>query len=101
MPTKNSLCIPTTNGDNVYFYYTLDGKDGIYNITGEMISGVSMQSFQDVKIYLLLVNRGTVVEAIRLDTLHGGFGSEVKFGKDFKTDTQFKFITFSYKFIYY
>ena len=101
MPTKNSLCIPTTNGDKVYFHYTLDGSDGVYNIAGEMISGVSMQNFQDVKIYLLLVNRGVIVEAVALDTLSGGFGSGVKFGKTFKCDNQFRFITFSYKFIYY
>ena len=100
MPTKNSLCIPSTSGDNVYFNYTLTGEGNTYTVSGEMIPSFRAQEYPNLNIYLLLVNRGVVVDVIRLNTLARGFSPEVKFDKTFTTDNPFRFVTFTYEIIY-
>lgn len=100
MPTKNSLCMPSSSGENVYFNYTLSGEGNTYTITGEMVPGFKAEDYPDIKLYLLLVNRGVIVDVVRLDTLHNGFAPEVKFDKTFTTDKTFRFVTFTYHFVY-
>lgn len=101
MPAKNSFCITSSQGDNIYFNYTLTSEGNTYTIKGEMIPDFKVQDYPDMNIHLLLVNRGIVVEAIRLNTVKDGISPEVRFSKTFTTDNVFRFITFAYSFRYY
>ena len=100
MPTKNSLCIPSTSGDKVYFNYTLSGDGNRYTVSGEMIPSFRAHHYPTIKLYLLLVNKGIVVDVIRLNTLNS-LTSEVKFDKTFTTDKPFRFVTFTYELLYH
>ena len=100
MPTKNILCITSSNGDKVYFNYTLTKNGNEYTIEGTMNPELRVQSYPDITLYLILVNRGTIVESIRLNTLTSVSTSDVKFSKTFTTEEEFKFITFFYNFKY-
>lgn len=100
MPAQNSLCITSRQGDNVYFNYTLTSEGNTYTINGEMIPGFRVLDYPDINIHLLLVNKGIIVEAIRLNTMHSGITPEIRFSKTFTTDKTFRFITFAYNIRY-
>ena len=100
MPTKNSLCIPSTSGDNICFNYTLSGEGNTYTVSGEMVPSFKANDYPNLNLYLLLVNGGIVVDVIRLNTLNTHLTSTVKFDKTFTTDKPFRFVTFTYEIRY-
>ena len=102
LPLMETITMGSTNGASVTFNYKLDPVgNNKYVINGTMDMSTRVDSYADINIYLLLLKRGDVVEAVRMNSRSVAFGEKIDFSKEFETDKDFNALTFNFNVRYY
>ena len=97
-----TITMGSTNGASVTFNYKLDPiGNNKYVINGTMDMSTRVDSYADINIYLLLLKRGDVVEAVRMNSRSVALGEKIDFSKEFETDKDFNALTFNFNVRYY
>mgnify|MGYP007084098838 FL=1 len=97
-----TIAMGTTSGNTVSFNYRLNPLgSGKYTVDGTMEMSNRVDSYSDINIYLLLLRKGDVVKAIRMNSRSVGLGDKVTFSKEFETDEEFNAVTFGFNVRYY
>ena len=102
LPLMETITMGSTNGASVTFNYKLDPVgNNKYVINGTMDMSTRVDSYADINIYLLLLKRGDVVEAVRMNSRSVALGEKIDFSKEFETDKDFNALTFNFNVRYY
>ena len=102
LPIMETIAMGTTSGNTVSFNYRLNPLgSGKYTVDGTMEMSNRVDSYSDINIYLLLLRKGDVVKAIRMNSRSVGLGDKVTFSKEFETDEEFNAVTFGFNVRYY
>lgn len=102
LPLMESIYMGTTNGNTVVFNYNMHPLgDGKYKIDGTMDMSNRIDSYSDINIYLLLLRRGDVVKAIRMNSRSIGLSDKIVFSKEFEMHEEFNAVTFNFNVRYY
>ena len=102
LPLMETITMGSTNGASVTFNYKLDPVgNNKYVINGTMDMSTRVESYADINIYLLLLKRGDVVEAVRMNSRSVALGEKIDFSKEFETDKDFNALTFNFNVRYY
>lgn len=102
LPLMETITMGSTNGASVTFNYKLDPVgNNKYVINGTMDMSTRVDSYDDINIYLLLLKRGDVVEAVRMNSRSVALGEKIDFSKEFETDKDFNALTFNFNVRYY
>ena len=102
LPLMETITMGSTNGASVTFNYKLDPiGNNKYVINGTMDMSTRVDSYADINIYLLLLKRGDVVEAVRMNSRSVALGEKIDFSKEFETDKDFNALTFNFNVRYY
>ena len=102
LPLMETITMGTTNGGIVSFNYRMNPMgNGKYNVDGTMELSNRVGSYSDINIYMLLLRKGNVVKAVRMNSRGIGLGDKITFSKEFETDEEFNAITFNFNVRYY
>ena len=102
LPLMETITMGSTNGSTVTFNYNMEPRgENKYFIEGSMDMTSRVEKYSDIDIYLLLIDKGTIVKAIRMNASSTGFAEKILFFKEFETDKKFNALTFNFHVKYY